>query len=273
MANRTYSSDNYRSQDYDRSSQSEQFADTSSRGQYDSEQRYDWDDGQMGDDGRQFGEYRERGGGYGGGYDQSSRNRGQSFASDRSRGAERNYDRSYNSDFGARGSYGFISNDRNGTSYSRSGYGNDRYDEGGRGGYQDSPRYGNRDRGMFERAGDEIASWFGDEDAARRREQDHRGRGPSNYTRSNERLLEHACERLTEDRGVDARNINVTCENNEVTLDGTVNTRWEKRRAEDVVHDISGVSHVQNNLRLAQTDMRADGNRMDSERTTQTVES
>ena len=37
-------------------------------------------------------------------------------------------------------------------------------------------RYGNRgrggERGFFERAGDEVASWFGDEDADRRRRQD-----------------------------------------------------------------------------------------------------
>ena len=39
-------------------------------------------------------------------------------------------------------------------------------------------------------------SWFGDEDAARRRQQDHSGRGPSNYTRSDERIREDVCDRL-----------------------------------------------------------------------------
>jgi len=42
----------------------------------------------------------------------------------------------------------------------------------------DRERYRERgrdeDRGFFERAGDEIASWFGDDDAERRRERDHR---------------------------------------------------------------------------------------------------
>ncbi|QZH76312.1 MAG: BON domain-containing protein [Erythrobacter sp.] len=113
------------------------------------------------------------------------------------------------------------------------------------------------ERGFFEKAGDEISSWFGDEDAERRRREDHRGRGPANYTRSNERILEEACDRLTDDRGVDARNITVTVDEGEVTLDGKVNTRWEKRRAEDCVHDLSGVKHVQNNLRIEQTEMRA----------------
>jgi hypothetical protein len=35
-------------------------------------------------------------------------------------------------------------------------------------------RWSNDDRGFFERAGDEVASWFGDEEAERRREQDRR---------------------------------------------------------------------------------------------------
>ena len=118
-----------------------------------------------------------------------------------------------------------------------------------------SPR--DHDRGFFERAGDEIASWFGDEDAAHRREMDHRGRGPNNYKRSDERILEDACDRLTEDRGVDARNISVTAQDSEITLDGTVNTLWEKRRAEDCVQQVSGIAHVQNNLRLSQPEMRA----------------
>ena len=37
-------------------------------------------------------------------------------------------------------------------------------------------RYSRDDRGFFERAGDEIASWFGDDDAERRRERDERDR-------------------------------------------------------------------------------------------------
>lgn len=117
-------------------------------------------------------------------------------------------------------------------------------------------RYENRDhgrrdeRGFFERAGDEIASWFGDDDAARRRQQDHRGAGPSNYTRSDSRILEDACDKLTDDWAVDARNVQVTVKDGEVTLDGTVDNRSAKRRAEDCVDGISGVKHVQNNLRV-----------------------
>ena len=163
------------------------------------------------------------------------------------------------------GMHGSFRGDSYGGEAMSGGYGSQGYDRGYgmttggtayTGSFTGSDFTSSNNRGFFERAGDEVASWFGDEDAERRRREDHRGRGPSNYSRSNERLLETACETLTNDRGVDATNIQVTCDNNEVTLDGTVNTRWEKRRAEDAIHDISGVKHVQNNLRIAQVDMR-----------------
>jgi osmotically-inducible protein OsmY len=113
--------------------------------------------------------------------------------------------------------------------------------------------YGERsERGFFERAGDEVASWFGDEDAARRREQDHRGHGPAGYTRSDERIREDANDKLTEDWRIDARAIEVSVASGEVTLDGTVPSREHKRRAEDLIDSLSGVKHVQNNLRVKQ---------------------
>jgi osmotically-inducible protein OsmY len=111
--------------------------------------------------------------------------------------------------------------------------------------------YGARhERGWLERTGDEIASWFGDEDAERRRRMDHRGRGPAGYTRSDDRIREDANDALTDDWGVDARDVTVTVTSGEITLDGTVPSREQKRRAEDVVDDLSGVKHVQNNLRV-----------------------
>lgn len=109
--------------------------------------------------------------------------------------------------------------------------------------------YGDEDRGFFERVGDELLSWFGDRDARRRREQDHRGRGPKNYVRSDERIREDVNDRLTEDVWLDASEIDVTVERGEVTLSGTVEDRRAKRRAEDCVEAIPGVKHVQNNLR------------------------
>ncbi|WP_236024832.1 BON domain-containing protein [Arenibaculum pallidiluteum] len=118
------------------------------------------------------------------------------------------------------------------------------------------------DRGFFERAGDEIASWFGDDDAERRRRRDaeagdsgaqhHRGRGPRGYTRSDDRIREDVSDRLTDDSLVDATDIDVTVSGSEVTLSGTVDNRNAKRRAEDIAEAVSGVRHVQNNLRVRQ---------------------
>jgi osmotically-inducible protein OsmY len=137
-----------------------------------------------------------------------------------------------------------------------------RRDEGRRD-YGRSGSGGQRDeRGFFERAGDEMATWFGSEGAERRRERDahqgdegaqhHRGRGPSGYRRSDSRITEDINDRLTEDAYIDASEVQVRVENGEVTLDGTVNSRTAKRRAEDIAEAISGVSHVQNNLRVRQ---------------------
>lgn len=106
-------------------------------------------------------------------------------------------------------------------------------------------------RGFWDRASDEFSSWFGDDEARRRREMDeHRGRGPRGYIRSDERIREDVNDRLTDDGWLDASDIEVQVSSSEVTLSGLVGSREEKRRAEDLVDQVSGVKHVQNNLRI-----------------------
>lgn len=142
---------------------------------------------------------------------------------------------------------------RRGASYSGGGaMGASNYARRGYSGWQGPEEQ--RDRGFMARAGDEVASWFGDDQAAMRREQDHRGRGPGNYTRSDQRILEDACDRLTEDRRIDASGITVSVDQGELTLEGNVSSRSQKRQAEDCVEDVSGVKHVQNNLRVQDAD-------------------
>jgi len=200
---------------------------------------------------------------YGSGGGQGYARRQSGYAS----AGEYNYGPSYFDTGSAGRGYGsFTSEDQGGRDFSWPATGRDARSAGRTGygsygassyGYGASPReYEQRsdhERGFFERAGDEIASWFGDEEAARRREMDHRGRGPKGYTRSDERIREDANDRLTEDWQVDASNITVTVESGEITLDGTVPSRDQKRRAEDCVEDISGVRHVQNNLRVQES--------------------
>jgi len=79
---------------------------------------------------------------------------------------------------------------------------------------------------------------------------EHRGRGPKNYVRSDERIREDVSDRLSDDSWLDASDIEVTVASCEVTLSGQVHTRDDKRRAEDIAEQVSGVRHVQNNLRV-----------------------
>jgi hypothetical protein len=75
--------------------------------------------------------------------------------------------------------------------------------------------------------------------------------GPSGYKRSDERISDDAHERLTDDTWLDASNIGVSVSGGEITLSGTVESREAKHRAEHLVEDLTGVTHVQNNLRVA----------------------
>ncbi len=77
-----------------------------------------------------------------------------------------------------------------------------------------------------------------------------RGKGPKGYTRSDERIKESVCDCLTDDSHLDAGEIEVQVKSGEVTLSGTVPDRQAKRHAEDLVEHLSGVKHVQNNLRV-----------------------
>lgn len=170
-------------------------------------------------------------------------------------GADRDYDRSVfgmdrSRDTGSGPDYSRSPSYERNQNRHGSRYGSDSFGRGSRD-YQE-------DRGFFERAGDEVRSWFGDDDAERRRDRDmreagyHRGRGPKGYQRSDARIMEDVNDRLTDDPHLDASEIEVSVKGREVTLTGTVNSRFEKRHAEDLAEAVSGVSHVQNNLRVQQ---------------------
>jgi len=77
-----------------------------------------------------------------------------------------------------------------------------------------------------------------------------RGRGPKNYQRSDERIREEVCERLTMDHDVDASELEIEVQGGVVTLDGSVNERHAKRIAEDIADSVRGVKDVQNNIRV-----------------------
>ena len=80
------------------------------------------------------------------------------------------------------------------------------------------------------------------------------GRGPKGYQRSDARINEDVCDRLCDSGEIDATDIEVRVDNGEVTLSGSVSDRSQKRRAEDLIEQVSGVREVHNNLRVGYSD-------------------
>ena len=57
---------------------------------------------------------------------------------------------------------------------------------------------------------------------------------------------------LHDDYFLDASNIEIEINEDEVILSGTVTDRNSKRRAEDIVESVSGIHHVENRIRVDQ---------------------
>ncbi|WP_411288813.1 BON domain-containing protein [Phenylobacterium sp.] len=99
---------------------------------------------------------------------------------------------------------------------------------------------------------DRASGFFGGPPGPERLDDDRRAdearrtqrRGPSDRV-----LWAVIAERLRDARRLDLRDIEVIVENGEVTLNGGVHRKEDKRRIEDIA-DIEGVRHVQNNLRV-----------------------
>lgn len=77
----------------------------------------------------------------------------------------------------------------------------------------------------------------------------HVGKGPKTYKRTDERIREEVSERLTRHGGIDASDVDVIVENGEVTLQGEVSSRTEKRLAEAIAETVFGVHDVHNRLK------------------------
>jgi len=168
--------------------------------------------------------------------------------------------RGYGETYGGAGYGGFSSESQ--TAYGAHtpyGYrGRNEFDERGRGGeYADDARRDGEGRSWLERAGERVSAFFGADDTG-----SHRGRGPKGYRRSDDRIRDDINDRLTDDAWLDASNIDVQVRETEVTLSGTVNSREDKRRAEDIAEGISGVRNVLNNLRVEGQDAQTTGRTM-----------
>jgi hypothetical protein len=86
------------------------------------------------------------------------------------------------------------------------------------------------------------------------------GRGPKGYKRTDDRIHEEICEKLTKDPWIDASHIEVSVKDQEVTLEGHVHERRVKHMVEDAVASVSGVREIHNSLKVERHDaMRDDG--------------
>lgn len=90
----------------------------------------------------------------------------------------------------------------------------------------------------------------------------HAGKGPKDYVRSDERIHEDVCDRLSDDDEVDASDIAVSVTDGDVVLQGTVVDRHEKRRAETIAFSVRGVIDVHNRLRVKKSLLRELGDRL-----------
>ena len=151
------------------------------------------------------------------------------------------------------------------------------YGPGGmpQGEFLDQPAYGRRwARRRWERRPERREAWPGRRDwpsdyaadwlgRGRRGEEagegrHWHGRTPARgYRRSDERIREDVYERLMEHPGLDTSDVEVSVASGEVTLDGSVDARAEKRLAEDLAEGVLGVTDVHNRLRVQQAGARA----------------
>jgi len=157
---------------------------------------------------------------------------------------------------------------RGGEQYSGSNFGSSRSEfgrsdfgrSGSSGNYEDrsSWNYGQEGRGQRAGSGSSGGAYGFDPSSNRwdfnpnqgSESQSHRGRGPQGYQRSDDRLKEIVCERLTDDPGIDASNVTVEVTGQIVKLTGTVDDRSTKYEIEELVERLGGVKDIDNQLRV-----------------------
>lgn len=139
--------------------------------------------------------------------------------------------------------------------------GGDSYGRTGRGpsGYASEQGYGGNNRGQASQSyGDSGAGYdqgfasdaqgYSGSGYSGSQGKSHRGMGPKNYMRSDERLREDINEKLTDAPWLDASEINVQAKDGKITLEGSVSERHLKHKVEDLVDRCYGVKDIDNRL-------------------------
>lgn len=131
-----------------------------------------------------------------------------------------------------------------GPGWTPGGYGDPGYNTSGFG----HPDYGSSRSGPSNRW--DTAAMHSDDRISFEHRGPHSGKGPKGYQRSDERIREDLCERLTMHGYCDASDVEIAVGNGEVVLTGTVTDRRQKYLAEEMVEDVPGVRVVDNRIRV-----------------------
>jgi len=111
-------------------------------------------------------------------------------------------------------------------------------------------------RSWWDRTSDEVAAWFGNVDALRRRQRDvavgdHAGQGPKFTHDEDARIVDQIGRRMTNDPNLDASRVTVTCHDRVVSLTGEVLTEADRHHAEHLAAAAPGALEVRNSLIVA----------------------
>ena len=120
--------------------------------------------------------------------------------------------------------------------YGGQGYGGGSQNYGGQGYGGGSQGYGGQSYGSSQNYGGSSGT---------------KNRGPKGYQRSDERLKEDVCERLSRTSHIDASEVSVEVQNGKVTLTGTVPQRGMKHSIEDLVDQCMGVKDIENRVQVS----------------------
>lgn len=130
-----------------------------------------------------------------------------------------------------------------GPGWTAGGYGDPGYNTSGFG----HPDYGASRTGAMDRESTE-AGW--NYRAGRLDRGPFTGKAPKNYQRSDERIREEVCERLTLHGHVDPCEMEIEVQNGDVTLSGTTTDRRQKFMAEEIAEGVAGVRNIDNRIRV-----------------------
>lgn len=91
---------------------------------------------------------------------------------------------------------------------------------------------------------------YGNATVAQKPSRNFRGKGPRNYQRSDERILEDIYDRISGAWSLDASEVEIEVRNGVVQMSGRVADRSVRHRLEDIAEGILGVMSIENRISI-----------------------